>query len=343
MQVFPPMFPALRSTTRARFGAVDRSPLPAVASARRAGSVPVTLAALLSLATLATACSQGAAAEGTVTVTVAVSPLPSATVAPTTTVTPTTVPPTTVAPTTVAPTTVPPTTIAPTTVPPTTVLPANIETVPPAAAPLEAVGGRSGDATVAVQVRLLELGFWLADTSGEYGLTTKQAVMAFQKYLGLPANGKVDEVTAAYMTNLTDKPHGASDTGDLIEVDKARQVLFVVRGGKTIWVINASTGNGLPYEEEDQNSPGVMQTGVALTPDGLWKVERERPEGWWEGDLGKIYRPKYFRGGIAVHGSNSVPNHPASHGCVRVSVPAMDFIWDQNLMPLKTPVWVRSA
>jgi len=43
-----------------------------------------------------------------------------------------------------------------------------------------------------------------------------------------------------------------------------------------------------------------------------------------------------------VHGMTSVPNHPASHGCVRLSTAAMDFICDQNLMPLHTVVWVHS-
>jgi lipoprotein-anchoring transpeptidase ErfK/SrfK len=42
-----------------------------------------------------------------------------------------------------------------------------------------------------------------------------------------------------------------------------------------------------------------------------------------------------------VHGSNSIPNYPASHGCVRVSVPAMDWIWAWNLMPMHIPVWVH--
>ena len=80
---------------------------------------------------------------------------------------------------------------------------------------------------------------------------------------------------------------------------------------------------------------------MSLTPDGLHQVNRERPEGWWEGDLGQIYRPKYFVGGVAVHGSNSVPNYPASHGCVRVTVQAMDFIWETGLMPMSLPVWVH--
>ncbi|MFM8945634.1 MAG: L,D-transpeptidase, partial [Actinomycetota bacterium] len=65
-----------------------------------------------------------------------------------------------------------------------------------------------------------------------------------------------------------------------------------------------------------------------------------RSEGWWAGDLGEIYRPKYFNGGIAIHGSRSIPNYPASHGCVRVSVPAMDMLWASKMLPIGTKVWV---
>lgn len=256
--------------------------------------------------------------------------------------------PPTEAPTTLAPTTVPPPppTEAPTTVPPTTVPPA--PTMPPSyeplaalEVPLAAVGTRGGAETARVQQRLLDLGFWLTSADGEYGLTTRQAVMAFQKFLGLPADGEVDGDTAGYLSNLTEQAHGRADAGTLVEIDKARQLIFFVVDGKTQWIFNTSTGNGQEYEEEDQNTPGELIKGVSLTPDGLHKVNRERPEGWWEGDLGQIYRPKYFVGGVAIHGSNSVPNYPASHGCVRVTVQAMDFIWETGLMPMSLPVWVH--
>jgi hypothetical protein len=176
---------------------------------------------------------------------------------------------------------------------------------------------------------------------GQYGLTTKQAVMAFQKYLGLETSGAVDEGTAAFLTNYERRATGRATEGTLVEVDKARQLLFFIVDGRTMWTMNTSTGNDLPYEEPDKNSPGEVIRDVAITPEGRFKVNRERPEGWWEGDLGEIYRPKYFDGGIAVHGSNSVPNYPASHGCVRLTVPAMDFVWAQNLMPMGITVWVH--
>lgn len=263
---------------------------------------------------------------------------------------PETAAPDTTAPSTVAPAepettpapTVPPTE-PPTTVPETTTLPpeyALLEPAPPSAALITAIGTEPGDGTRAVQQRLLDLGFWLSGVDGDYGLTTRQAVMAFQKYNLLAVTGKVDEATASALTYAPYKPRGQSTTGNIIEINKTMQLLFIIRDGRTIWVLNASTGNGQPYEEADRNTPGEVQRGISITKSGLFQVNRERPEGWWEGDLGKIYRPKYFNGGIAVHGSGSVPNYPASHGCVRVSVPAMDFIWAENLMPLETPVWV---
>lgn len=56
--------------------------------------------------------------------------------------------------------------------------------------------------------------------------------------------------------------------------------------------------------------------------------------------LGLLCRPKYFHEGVAIHGYTNVPPCPASHGCVRVTYPAMDHIWAAGLMPVGTPVWV---
>ena len=250
--------------------------------------------------------------------------------------------PTTAAPvTTVAETT---TTTTTTTVAPTTTEPQVIPTVEPLAEPLQAIGKNSGSEAARVQARLFELGFWVNGADGDYGLTTSQAVMAFQKYMGFSdPSGSVDEQTAQALTVETVRPQSRANSGTLVEIDKGKQVLFFVIDGRTEWVLNVSTGNGEAYIEEDQNTPGEIIEGVSLTPSGLHEVNRERAEGWWEGDLGSIYRPKYFVGGVAVHGSNSIPNYPASHGCVRVSVPAMDWVWDSGIMPIDTSVWVHDG
>jgi lipoprotein-anchoring transpeptidase ErfK/SrfK len=243
-------------------------------------------------------------------------------------------------------TTVPATTVAPTTTvpgPTTTTIPVNQIAVPAADPPIVGVGQRDGDETFRAEMRLLELGFWLDDADGDYNLTTSQAVMAFQKFYGLATDGVLGDETAAALTAVTERPHGRADAGTLVEIDKGLQLLMFVIDGKTEWILNASSGSEVPYEEPDKNTPGEIQKGDSVTRNGLHDVYRERPEGWWEGDLGEIYRPKYFTGGIAVHGSNHVPDYPASHGCVRVSVPAMDWIWETGIMPLETPVWVHEG
>jgi len=245
-------------------------------------------------------------------------------------------------PATPVPSTLPPVT---TLAPPTTLPPLEpiVVAVPPMEIPLVAVGHADGIETARVQQRLLELGFWLQSTKGDYGVTTSQAVMAFQKYAGLDPNSNVDEATAAALTGATTRAHGTANQGTLIEVDKDRQLLFVIQEANTVWTINVSTGSGVPFKERDKNEWGKWVQGDAITPDGIFVINRQVEKGWRTGDLGDIYRPKYFNMGIGLHGAYKIPNYPASHGCVRMSTPAMDFIWSADLAPMGMKIWVHST
>ena len=223
-------------------------------------------------------------------------------------------------------------------VPPTTFAPSTTTTLVETG--ISASGQRSGPSAQASQLKLLELGFWLADPNGKFDDTTTQAVMAFQKYFQLRPTGNINAATAHLLKEITNPATATTKEGTLAEVDKSRQLLFLVQDGSTTYVMNTSTGDDRAYEEPDGNTPGVMIKGTAVTPVGSFKIDRERPDGWWIGDLGQIYRPKYFVGGVAIHGSMSVPAYPASHGCVRVTVKAMDFIWDNDILPRGTQVLV---
>jgi peptidoglycan hydrolase-like protein with peptidoglycan-binding domain len=201
--------------------------------------------------------------------------------------------------------------------------------------------GANGPGVTALQGRLFELGFWVPDTDGSYGGVTVQAVMAFQKSIGIPATGTADPLTALLVEMQTLRPSAASTEGDLVEIDKTRQLLFVIRDGKPLFTVNTSTGSDVPYTEPDRKNGGTT-SGDAHTPEGRFKVYHEFSDGWETGQLGELYRPRYFVGGVAVHGSNSIPNYPASHGCVRVSTTFMDYVWAANLMPMGSKVWVHS-
>jgi peptidoglycan hydrolase-like protein with peptidoglycan-binding domain len=228
-------------------------------------------------------------------------------------------------------TTVPPTT---TTLPPettTTLPPETTTTLPPAP---EADGtlelGESGDAVAALQQRLVDLGYWMGEPDGTYGQLTRQAVMAFQKVEGLSRDGVAGPATQAQL-EMAGRPSPRG--GDGIEIDLERQVIFIVQGGHVQWALNTSTGNGEAYTS---SSGGTAR---AVTPPGDFRVQHEI-DGVREAPLGTLYRPKYFNGGIAVHGSGSIPATPASHGCARVTNAAMDMIWSTGAMAIGTPVSV---
>ncbi len=201
--------------------------------------------------------------------------------------------------------------------------------------------GSSRASVANLQARLLQLGFWNAGADGAYGLTTVQAVMAFQKWKGLPATTVVDTATALALNTQVCRPQPGRTSGTLLEVDKRKQIAYVIQNGTMRYIFNVSTGNGKSYDEEDQKNAGNRVIGVATTPSGTFRTYRESDIARYEGDLGTLYRPKFIVGGVAVHGARSVPNYPASHGCVRVVNPVMDLIWGQNLLPLRSTVWIH--
>ncbi|MGH9001063.1 MAG: L,D-transpeptidase family protein [Acidimicrobiia bacterium] len=197
---------------------------------------------------------------------------------------------------------------------------------------LESGPGESGPEVEAIQRRLTQLGYWLGPVNGTYGKLTTQAVFAFQKVEGLPVTGKVDGPTRQRIFTAG-RPAPSSPAGDLVEIDKARQVLFVVRQGKVAFTFNTSTGTEKPYWFGGEQYRADTPTGRLLITHEVDGVKESR--------LGRLYRPKYFHpDGIAIHGYSFVPPYAASHGCVRVSKPAMDFLWSDDLAPVGTHVWV---
>ena len=249
------------------------------------------------------------AGEGASTTTTAV---PTTTTAPTTT--------TTEAPTTTAPTT---------TVPPTTTTTAPPD--PGADGTLELQD--TGESVTRLQQRLSDLGYWLGEGDGTYGQLTRQAVMAFQKAEGLARDGVAGPQTQQRLATAG-RPVAQTTSGNLLEIDLERQILFVIQNGQVQWVFNTSTGSNESYTSSTGGSA------LAATPPGTFTINREI-DGVRHAPLGDLYRPKYFNGGIAVHGSGSIPATPASHGCARVTNAAMDLLWGSGVAPVGTTVVVH--
>jgi peptidoglycan hydrolase-like protein with peptidoglycan-binding domain len=194
--------------------------------------------------------------------------------------------------------------------------------------------GMKGPQIVALQQRLTALGYWNgAKADGRFGETTRQAVYALQKAAGLDRDGTVGPKTkAALDAGVRPAARSKAGSGHQIEIDLTRQLLMIVDNGQVSTILNTSTGSNRNYEYEGE-------TYLADTPAGHFKVGRQI-DGQRNGPLGPLWRPKYFNGGIAVHGAPNVPPYPASHGCARVTDAAMNWIWSGNQIPLKSKVWV---
>jgi N-acetylmuramoyl-L-alanine amidase len=165
--------------------------------------------------------------------------------------------------------------------------------------------GASGPSVLALERRLAELHYALPRVDSTYGHDTAEAVLAFQKVHGLPRTGRVEPWLWRRLATATiPRPRRA---GSYIEVDKSRQVLFVVRQGVVAKAVHVSTG------------------ATGNTPIGTWHVYRKVP-GWdWV-----LWYPMYFLRGFAIHGYPSVPVYPASHGCVRVPMWIAPTLFDSH-------------
>ena len=180
--------------------------------------------------------------------------------------------------------------------------------------------GAHGSAVVALQQRLAALHYFdMRTADGVFGPNTYHAVIAFQKVQRLARDGVVGPVTWAKLAKpYVPGPRYRLATASL-EVNLARQVLYYVRNGAIQRIVDVSTGSGAWYYSQGRWAR-------AITPTGRFHLYW-RYNGWQAGPLGSMYRPNYFYAGYAVHGMTSVPAFPASHGCVRMTVPTMDRMW----------------
>jgi N-acetylmuramoyl-L-alanine amidase len=180
--------------------------------------------------------------------------------------------------------------------------------------------GSHGAAVVQLQRRLATLHYDLGPIDGSFGSQTFHGVVAFQKVNGLGRDGIVGPRTwAALDRPVIPRPRRWLSASSL-EVNVTRQVVYLARQGVVLRILDASTGKA--------STP---------TPLGNFSILR-RIDGWRQSPLGLMWRPNYFYRGFAVHGATSVPAYPASHGCARVTIQAMNRLWP--LLRIGMPVSV---
>lgn len=197
--------------------------------------------------------------------------------------------------------------------------------------------GDEGDEVEELQRRLADGPFDPGPVDGVYGSATVSAVWALEKLAGVPIDGDWGPADELAWQRLTDGEVGTPEKDNeqrWVEVDLSEQLVKVYDPGQDtpVLVSHVSSGSGIPWENEEFS-------GSSITPRGDFHITR-RISGWRESSLniGRLYNPLYFNGGIAFHGATSVPLYPASHGCVRVPMHIAEYLPDE--LPNGTPVHV---
>ncbi len=200
-----------------------------------------------------------------------------------------------------------------------------LSVVLPAAAGLD---GRSLQAKVAVRAKTLSAGstgpyvkgmltalqrlrFRVPNVGSTFTSQVKDSVMAFQKAYRLSRSYVFN--TACWRkidgAKLIKARHASPSTH--IEVDKGRQILMIVKGGKPWGIICVSTG------------------ATGNTPEGTFRIQQKHPY-TSSGFGGTLVRTMGFQGDFAMHGWVDVPPYPASHGCVRQPIWACYWTYDNS-------------
>jgi hypothetical protein len=160
--------------------------------------------------------------------------------------------------------------------------------------------GARGTPVLLLQRALKRSGF-ATPVTGFYDAGTARAVTAFRKTNGLGRDGFA---SAAVYARLF-RGQGAfrakyPRAGRHVEFDWSRQVLALMNGARAHRVYHASSG-----------------TPATPTVFGTYRFYRKD---FGTNALGMVHS-SYFIRGYAIHGYKSVPNYPASHGCIRVPIP----------------------
>lgn len=155
--------------------------------------------------------------------------------------------------------------------------------------------GAQGPSVRILERRLARLRYALRGVDTYFSDDTTDAVLAFQKVHGMPRSGRVDPAFWRRLQIAHVPFPRYRGPARHIEVDKTRQVLFQVAGGRVVRVVHVSTG------------------ATGNTPIGRWRVYSKVPGFLPSG----MFYSSFFIGAFAIHGYPSVPPYPASHGCVR--------------------------
>jgi hypothetical protein len=202
-------------------------------------------------------------------------------------------------------------------------------TIPPVAQPKDVVlpdpgGGISegsrGPSVFVYEARMKELHFDPGKVDDYFDQDTWYAVVTVQKYFGLPRTGVINGAVDMVLSHFQYMPAEPRSEPDRVEINLDTQVLTLYQNWQPALLTTTSTGSGEHF------CGGVDGCQYAITPTGHYHFY-SLYKGWQKGKLGTMFNPYYFNGSIAVHGLDSVPTYPASHGCARIPLHIAEYFY----------------
>ena len=180
--------------------------------------------------------------------------------------------------------------------------------------------GSRGPVVLAYEARMKALHFDPGPVDGVFDQQTEYAVVSVQKYYNLPRTGRIDAAVQSALQTFSYSPSVPNGDRDRVEIDLDRQVLTLFKNGQPVLLTTTSTGSGEYF------CGGVDGCQYAITQTGHFHFY-DLIRGWQKGKLGTMWNPYYFNGSEAVHGLQSVPSYPASHGCARIPMHIANYFY----------------
>lgn len=164
---------------------------------------------------------------------------------------------------------------------------------------------------------------------GISGPVTRQRLCAARVALGIDVNRNdmaagSEEEELLFATDALRQPFTTALLSERwILIDRTCQVMFTGEGDIGITNIFSTSTGEHGYETRDQDRTRAYRFDPALD-NGGWHNSTTFPVPEDNPLNGNMYKPLYFDGGQAIHGSNNVPTTPQSKGCARLRVSDME-------------------
>jgi L,D-transpeptidase catalytic domain len=168
--------------------------------------------------------------------------------------------------------------------------------------------GQCGDVVLGFKKAMRKMGY-IANSGRCFGAKTARGVLAYRKVSGMTRSYRAGAGLVKRAFSGKGEYHVVhAAAGEHLEAPLSKQVLVFAKGDKPFAVYPISSGKS--------STPTVT---------GHFTFIRQEPGYNSHG----MYYSFYFYGGYAVHGYESVPDYPASHGCIRTFIADQPEIYER--------------